>query len=171
MKRKRVYLMVGAPGAGKSTWVQNRMKNEPGLWCSRDKVRFSMVREDEDYFSKENEVFKKWTTYINNGISSKAHSVIYVDATHISQASRNRTLDRLKLDNVDVIPVVFKTSLEKCIENNNKRTGREKVPEKVIKSMYEIFSNSSVSFGERHAYKEIIVITDNNTCVVKEGEV
>ena len=73
--------MVGAPGAGKSTFNQERLKNEPGLWCSRDKVRFSMVREDEDYFSKENEVFKKWITYINNGISSKAHSVIYVDAT------------------------------------------------------------------------------------------
>ena len=170
MKRKRVYLTVGAPGSGKSTYIQERMKNEPGLWCSRDKVRFSMVREEEDYFSKEDEVFNKWITYINNGIESKAYSAIYVDATHISRASRNKTLDKLKLDSVDVIPIVFKTSIEKCIENNNKRTGREKVPEEVIRNMYRIFSNSSVSFGERHTYKEIIVVTDNNVCVVKEGE-
>lgn len=158
--------MVGAPGAGKSTWIQERMKNEPGLWCSRDKVRFSMVREDEDYFSKENEVFKRWITHINNGISSKAHSVIYVDATHISQASRNRTLDRLNLKNVDIIPVVFKTNLEKCIENNNKRTGRERVPEKVIKSMYEIFSKKEVSlFDEKYKYKEILFINDGGSSI------
>lgn len=162
--------MVGAPGSGKSTWVKNKMKEEPGLWCSRDNVRFSMVRENEDYFSKENKVFKQWITYINNGISSKAHSVIYVDATHISPNSRNKTLSNLKLDNVDVIPVVFKTSLEKCIENNNKRTGREKVPESVIYNMYNTFLNFTVSFNEKYHYKEIIVITDNNVCIVKGGK-
>ena len=42
-------------------------------------------------------------------------------------------LRRLVLKNVDVIPVCFNTTLEKCLENNSKRTGRENTPEEAIR--------------------------------------
>ena len=64
MKLKKVWLMCGIPGSGKSTWAKKRLMENGGIWISRDEVRFSMVKEDEDYFSKECEVFDKFIANI-----------------------------------------------------------------------------------------------------------
>ena len=56
-----LFIMMGAPGAGKSTFIKN-LKGESGIPISRDQIRFSMVKEDEPYFSKEKEVYKEFST-------------------------------------------------------------------------------------------------------------
>ena len=55
---KTLYMMIGIPGSGKSTWLKTYADN--GVIISRDEVRFSMVREDEPYFSREKEVFESF---------------------------------------------------------------------------------------------------------------
>ena len=44
-----LFIMMGAPGAGKSTFIKN-LKGESGIPISRDKIRFSMVKENEPYY-------------------------------------------------------------------------------------------------------------------------
>lgn len=111
-----------------------------GIWISRDEVRFSMVKEDEVYFSKENEVFDKFIANIYEALKSTLAENIYIDATHLSDKARKKVLDRLPKDNIDeVIYVVFKVPYEICIERNNKREGRERVPESAIRRMYLSF--------------------------------
>ena len=111
-----------------------------GIWISRDEVRFSMVKEDEDYFSKENEVFDKFIANICEALKSPLAENIYIDATHLSDKARKKVLNRLPKDNIDeVIYVVFKVPYEVCVERNNKREGRERVPESAIRRMYLSF--------------------------------
>ena len=157
VKRKRIFLLCGIPwpGSGKSTWIKQQIEENGGIWCSRDEVRFSLLEDDENYFAKENKVFSIWINNIRDAIRDPEVEDVYIDATHISENSRNKVLDRLDLSNVDVIPVVFKVPLEICIQRNNLREGRERVPESVITNMYKSFL--PVSFGEKHAYKSIIV--------------
>ena len=53
-----LYLMMGCPGSGKSTFLKNKIKNKD-LECaiiSRDEIRFSITKPDEPYFAHENEV-------------------------------------------------------------------------------------------------------------------
>lgn len=140
MKLKKVWLMCGIPGSGKSTWVKKRLVENGGIWISRDEVRFSMVKEDEDYFSKETEVFDKFISNICEALNSPLAENIYIDATHISDKARKKVLNRLPKDNIDeVIYVVFKVPYEVCIERNNKREGRERVPESAIRNMHMSF--------------------------------
>ena len=132
--------MSGLPGSGKSTWVKQQIAKKGGFWASRDAVRFSMVREDELYFERENEVFNTWIAQICEALSNPMIEDIYIDATHLNDRSREKTLSRLPKENIKKITnVVFLVPIETCLERNAKRTGREVVPEDVIRNMKKTF--------------------------------
>ena len=46
--------MVGAPGAGKSTFIKNNKDKLCGSVniVSRDEIRFSLLKDGDEYFSK-----------------------------------------------------------------------------------------------------------------------
>lgn len=156
MKWKKVWLMCGIPGSGKSTWIQKQMKTSPGAWCSRDNVRFSMVGEDEDYFARENEVFEAWIVEIQKAIEDKSVKNIYIDATHLNEKSRDKVLNRLNLENATLCAVNFTVPLEECIRRNDLREGRARVPRSVIRRMH--FSFVPAKQGEK--YKEVVNICE-----------
>jgi predicted kinase len=152
MKQKKVWLLCGIPASGKSSWVAK----QNGYCVSRDTVRFSMVNEDEEYFSKEDAVFKEFIRQINESIATNENT--YIDATHINERSRNKVLNQLNLKDVDIYAVNFLTSLETCLERNSKREGRTTVPESVIQNMNKSFFPATPH--EKYEYKEIIYIKE-----------
>lgn len=156
MKRKKVWLMCGIPGSGKSTWVQKQMKTNPGAWCSRDAVRFSMVGEDEEYFARENEVFEAWIFSIQAALANSTIENVYIDATHLNEKARNKVLNRLNLENATLCAVNFTVPLEECIRRNDLREGRAKVPRSVIRRMH--FSFVPAEQGKK--YKEVVNICE-----------
>lgn len=65
---KTIYLLAGPAGCGKSTWAKKEYEYDAALdrenhdkisaiIISRDEIRYSLVAEDEEYFSKERKVF------------------------------------------------------------------------------------------------------------------
>lgn len=167
MKQKKVFLLCGPSGAGKSTWVQSNIWAEgvPGVHCSRDKVRFSLVSEDEDYFSKEDLVFNTWIEKIQKALDDEnGPDHVYIDATHLTHKSRTKVLRRLTgLENHWLVAVNFMTSLKLCLYHNNMRSGRERVPEKVIQNMW--YSFRPVVVNNLEHFNEIINIETNEKWV------
>ena len=137
---KKIYMLCGIPGSGKSTWAQEQViKLEgKGIIISRDVIRFSMLGEDDAYFAHEDEVFNEFIRQAQEAINDQEHTSIFIDATHLNEKNRNKVLSRLwRMDKDVVIGVYFDIPLEECLRRNALRTGRALVPETVIKNMYE----------------------------------
>ena len=79
-----LYMMVGCPGSGKSTFA----KTLKGKYISRDEIRFKLLQDEDDYFAKEGEVFQKFIYEIEEGLSK--YGDVIVDATHLNKGSRHK---------------------------------------------------------------------------------
>ena len=135
--KTNLWIMCGAPGSGKSYFAKNSlMVDDSWYYVARDEVRFSMVKENEPYFSKEKQVFNKFCKEIIYACGCDEFHNVIADATHLNTASRMKLINRLSLDDVNIFCVNMNTPESICISRNKTRTGREKVPEDVIHRMY-----------------------------------
>ena len=138
LKKSKLYLLGGIPGLGKSTWIKSHKQFFEGTVkvISRDQIRFSLLKDGDEYFSKEGEV---WVEYVNQTIKSlKENDNTILDATHLNIGSRNKILRALgkNLKDVEVVVIFFTGKLELALKRNAQRTGRAFVPETTIKNMY-----------------------------------
>ena len=135
---KQLFLMCGVAGAGKSTYLSN-IKN--AVVVSRDKIRFSLIGDFDDYFAKEDEVFATFIQKIQKAIDNKeGPKEVYCDATHLTKKSRDKVLNALDLTNVENITVlVVRPSLTEALKRNAQRSGRKYVPNYVIRRMWSQF--------------------------------
>ena len=150
-----LYILCGASGSGKSTWA-NSDERQDIAYVSRDNIRLSLLKDGEDYFSHEKEVFKQFVKEI--AIRIMAGRDCIADATHLNMFSRCKlmqALDRYTRD-YEVVYVVFNTDVETCVERNKNRTGRRNVPENVIRNMCCDFRMPTMDEDDR--VKEIIEV-------------
>ena len=141
MKQRNLYLLAGCPGSGKSTWVKNWIENDDAsIIVSRDEIRFSILKDGEDYFAHEDEVYRIFIQKIQTALECPLINNIFIDATHLNPKARRKVLNALTVPKeVKIGCVYFTTPLNICIERNNLREGRAKVPEQVIRNMHSSY--------------------------------
>ena len=112
--KKTLIVMIGAPGSGKSTWVQKHMDSFEGKvsWVSRDTIRFLLLKDEEDYFAHEDEVYDEFIRQIKSDL--KTCDVVIADATHITVSSRKKLFKSLgnSVKDVKVIAMVIKADFD-----------------------------------------------------------
>lgn len=149
-----LILTVGIPGAGKSTWMRRFAISNNYEYVSRDNIRFSIVKEDEEYFSHENEVFDTFINQISNHL--KENKVVIADATHLNRKARAKVLNALTVKPKTIEIIFFNTPLEIAIERNEERKGtRAYVPVNVIKRMEAAIETPQYDEIENFKYTRI----------------
>lgn len=157
--------MCGVPGSGKSTFVKQHMEIHDE-WVSRDKVRFSLVREDEEYFSHEDDVFDTFINWINQALENPEIENVFVDATHLNDKSRYKTVSKIKKDNIEELNCIcMVVPLMTCLERNEGREGRTKVPRSVIRRMFYSYEHPTTN-----EYFDNIYLVDSMGRISMKGD-
>lgn len=131
-----LIIMMGIPGSGKSTFTKGIMDLANDIYVSRDDIRFELLKDKDDYFSHENEVWNLFIKKIIEGLQQDKK--VWADATHINKASRGKLLNAVYNKIIpDSVSIVFmNTDVKVALERNNHRGGRAHVPDDVIYSMW-----------------------------------
>lgn len=141
MSKGILYISCGIPGSGKSTFLKANKKPSEEI-ISRDEIRFSLLKEGEDYFSHEDEVFNIFVSKITQLINTGTN--VYADATHLNPASRKKLTDALLetgCQPADVQAILFDVPIDICLKRNENRKGTKTyVPRGVIRRMFNSLS-------------------------------
>lgn len=129
----KLIMMIGIPGSGKSTWVRNN-RADTDLWVSRDKIRFDKLKEGEDYFAHEDDVFEQFIEEIIWGLNEG--KTVIADATHLNKKSRAKVLNRVRKFADEIEAVMMDVHLITALERNDLREGLAWVPRGVIRRMF-----------------------------------
>ena len=143
-----LYVLCGPSGCGKTTWAHTNMQDT--MYVSRDEIRFRMVKEDENYFAHEKEVFKEFVNEIVFRLEKGCDTI--ADATHLNEFSRRKLTQAIDMkfsNEYKIVYIVFNTNVETCIARNNNRSGRSCVPETVIRNMCREFRAPTKDEDER----------------------
>ena len=147
-----LYIYCGIPGSGKSYYAsQHKLPNTEYL--SRDEIRFSMVKEDEEYFSKETAVFNEFSRRAAECIANGKN--VICDATHVSRGSRRKLISTIdtylteEQKDYSIVYVVFNTPFEVCCERNAAREGRARVPDNVMERFRDGWNAPRMNEDER----------------------
>jgi predicted kinase len=135
---KTLYVLIGAPGSGKSTWARNN-----ALQLIADIVSSDQVRNDFRSSSRNplngDAVFAEVERLARDLLQSD-RSVI-LDATHYRRKYRTYALKLAHENQAQLIAVWFDVPLEVCRMQNQQRDnrtfGEERVPDNIVRNIWE----------------------------------
>ncbi len=122
---KRIVLLVGLPGSGKSTYV----KDLPVL--SSDAIRI-LLADDETDQTIHVRVFATLRYLLVQRLEIH-RPVTYIDATHLTRAERKPYIEIARQYRAEIEALFFDVPHEVCLERNKTRT--RQVPEGVLAKM------------------------------------
>jgi len=156
-----IYIMVGLPGSGKSTWIKEKMGKTP--------LSFVVISSDDHIEKMASELDISYTEFFNKYIKSgklkgrqtpfqlaqndfksavKRNDNIIWDQTNLSRKKRRGILNRVP-SHYKKVAVNFSCAndeLERRLENRRKETGKY-IPPSVLEDMCKAFQGPTKDEG------------------------
>ncbi len=147
-----LYMLVGVPGAGKSTWISNQDWTGDCVIASSDRfIDEEALRLGKTYNEIFNDYIKTATKLMETQIAvAKAKNCdIIWDQTNVSAKSRAKKLKLLA--DYDKIAIVFKTPDEAELTRRLSSRPGKSIPDIAMRSMIDNFEMPTIDEG----FKEI----------------
>ena len=149
--KRKLYILVGPPAVGKSTWIQNNLNPSTSYIISRDKI-FEDVREQFGSINKNAllEIDRRLKERIDNAKHSKKD--IIIDSLNLTVKQRQLVVKGLQLaEEYEKIAVVFNFKGEENIilenaQKRNRETGKN-IHEQTLKRSMSRFEDIKVQEG------------------------
>ena len=144
-----VYMTVGAPGSGKSTWWEHSTKN--GFFPDGKAIRINMdaIRKDlcgnEEDQSKNHIVAKIADQNLKSALAHKIPIIIW-DNTSARPRYRKSVVKEARKADYEVVVVWFDLPIETILERNSKRA--RVVPEDVVRRIYNDIKKNPPTMDE-----------------------
>ena len=142
-----VIIFIGIQGSGKSTFYKEKFFN-------------SHVRISNDLLKTKN----REKLFIETCINTTQKFVI--DNTNPTIEGRKKYIDKMKENNYKIIGYYFESKIKDCLERNNKRNGKEIIPQKGILGTYNKLVIPTINEGFDELY--YVSIKNNNEFEIKE---
>jgi len=147
----KAFVMVGAPGAGKSTFASKLAETENAFVISGDEVRAELYGDGA--------VQGPWTQIhdrIEELVSEAVGTPVILDGTHYLSSYRREAISLLRSYGYDEVEaVVVNTPLEECIQRNaNRHRG---VARHILLSMHHKLQ-SSLEFIDIEGFDHITLV-------------
>ncbi len=141
-----LYIMVGLPGSGKSTYAKEFIKDQQVEYLSSDSLRAVFGKNESDQ-SVTPKVFGHIKTKVDEYLRDNKN--VLVDATSVNRKERSDYINTAKKYNSKVVVVVFKMDRNGLIARNKKRgdEGGRVVPDWVIDKMLNKFEEPDFNEG------------------------
>ena len=141
-----LYITVGLPGSGKSTYVKNFIKDKEIEYLSSDSLRAVYGKSEEDQTVTPlvfGHIKRKVDEFLKDGKN------VLVDATSVNRKERSDYIKTAKKYGAKIVVIVFKMDRQGLIERNKKRgeQGGREVPTFVIDKMLNKFEEPSYDEG------------------------
>ena len=141
-----LYIAVGLPGSGKSTYAKNFIKDKDIEYLSSDELRAVYGKSEEDQTVTPlvfGHIKRKVDEFLKDGKN------VLVDATSVNRKERSDYINTAKKYGAKVVAIVFKMDRQGLIDRNKKRgeQGGRVVPDWVIDKMLAKFEEPSYSEG------------------------
>ena len=126
-QRQRIVVMVGLPGAGKSTWLER----QGIVGISSDRIRQVLIDDATDQ-TIHARVFLTMRYLLRHRLAI-GRPVSYMDATHLTPAERQPYIAIARAYGCDAEALYFDVPLEVCRERNRQR--ERTVPAEALERM------------------------------------
>ena len=141
-----LYITVGLPGSGKSTYAKNFIKDKEIEYLSSDELRAVYGKSEEDQTVTPlvfGHIKRKVDEFLKDGKN------VLVDATSVNRKERSDYIKTAKKYGAKVVAIVFKMDRQGLIDRNKKRgeQGGRVVPDWVIDKMLNKFEEPSYDEG------------------------
>ena len=158
---KKLYVLRGAPGAGKSTWIKLHDLEWYTICPDELRILFSSMEKQEDGHYKISQKHDKivWETFdkiLNYRMSIGILTVIDATSSHTKDLNTYKKLSDQY--GYEMIVVDFTSvPLETCLAQNRKRASYKWVPDEVIKNIYSRFATQQIPEGVKVIDKDDII--------------